>query len=80
MHTVNNKRSRPTLLKIDDWVCQPSTDVLETIKKNESKSNEIPSGPEKQKARAVTTNVANMASTFVWQIYSSYEKLLRILA
>ena len=67
-------------LKTDDWPFQPSTDVLQKLGKNNSKSDQLPSEPEKQGATAIIANIANIASTFEWQKYSSYEKLLRIIA
>ena len=49
------------------------------MKRNKSKSDQVPSEPEK-KATAITANVANIASTFEWQMYSTYEKILRFIA
>ena len=67
-------------LTTDDWLFQPSTDVLQVIKRNKSKSDQVPSEPEEQETTSITANVANNASTSEWQKYSSYEKLLRIVA
>ena len=68
----------PDFLKTDEWLFQPSTDVLLKIEKIESKSEQVPSEPEKQEATAITAKVANIASTFEWRKYSSCEKLVRI--
>ena len=70
----------PDFLKTDDWPFQPSADGLQKIKKTSLYPTNFHRNAEKQKATAVTANVANMASNFEWQKYSSYEKLLRIVA
>ena len=53
-------------------VFQASTNVLDEMKRNEFNSDLVPSDPEKQEATAITAIVANKASTFVWQTYSSW--------
>ena len=70
----------PDFFKTEDWHSQPSTDVLENLKRDKFKSSQVPPEHKKQAATAITTNVANNASIFEWQKYSSYEKLLRIIA
>ena len=70
----------PEFLKTSDWPFKPSSDILEKIKhkKLNTESEQLESvSPETATLSAhVTTN----ASTLEWQKYSSYEKLLRIVA
>ena len=60
-------------------VFQASTNVLDKMKTNQYSSDLIPSEPEKQDATEITAIVANNATSFVWQKFNSYEKLLRIV-
>ena len=61
----------PDFLKTENWPLQPSVDALEPIKKNNCNSDQIPSKSEKQEATAIIANVANNATIFEWQKYSS---------
>ena len=61
-------------------IFEASRQVLEKMKRNNFNSDLVPSEPEKQEATVITAIVGNSALTFVWQKYSSYEKLLRVVA
>ena len=62
-----------------DWPFQPSEEILKTKLKNFD-FIEVNTEPVYQETTANTASVASNVLTLEWQKYSSYEKLLRIVA
>ena len=69
----------PKFLMTPDWPFQPSEEILKTKLKNYD-SNEINANSVYQETTANTASVTPNVLTLEWQRYSSYEKLLRIVA
>ena len=62
-----------------DWPFQPSEEILK-IKLKNSDPHEVNTKPVYQEATANTASVSSNVLILEWQKYSSYEKLLRIVA
>ena len=69
----------PKFLMTPDWPFQPSEEILKTKLKNFD-FIEVNTEPVYQETTANTASVASNVLTLEWQKYSSYEKLLRIVA
>ena len=69
----------PKFLMTSDWPFQPSEEILK-IKLKNSDPHEVNTKPVYQEATANTASVSSNVLTLEWQKYSSYEKLLRIVA
>ena len=69
----------PKFLMTPDWPFQPSEEIWKTKLKNYD-SNEINADSVYQETTANTASVTPNVLTLEWQRYSSYEKLLRIVA
>ena len=69
----------PKFLMTPDWPFQPSEEILKNKLKNYD-SNEINADSVYQETTANTASVTPNVLTLEWQRYSSYEKLLRIVA
>ena len=69
----------PKFLMTPDWPFQPSEEILKNKLKNYD-SNEINVDSVYQETTANTASVTPNVLTLEWQRYSSYEKLLRIVA
>ena len=69
----------PKFLMTPDWPFQPSEEILKNKLKNYD-SNEINADSVYQETTANTASVTPNVLTLEWQKYSSYEKLLRIVA
>ena len=69
----------PDFLRTSDWPFQPSEELKKTKLKKLNR-DKVPCELNYQETTANTANVVFNAVTLEWQKYSSYEKLLRILA
>ena len=69
----------PKFLMTPDWPFQPSEEILKTKLKNFD-FIEVNTEPVYQETTANTASVASNVLALEWQKYSSYEKLLRIVA
>ena len=69
----------PEFLMTSDWPFQPSEEILKTNLKN-SDPHEINIEPVYTETTTNTASVSSNVLTLEWQKYSSYEKLLRIVA
>ena len=69
----------PAFLKTSDWPFKPSDEIMKSKLKKLDPDNVL-TEPNYQETTANTANVVFNALTLEWQKYSSYEKLLRILA
>ena len=69
----------PKFLMTSDWPFQPTEEILK-IKLKNSDPHEVNTKPVYQEATANTASVSSNVLTLEWQKYSSYEKLLRIVA
>ena len=68
----------PKFLGSNDWPFKPTTETMDRI--NSTKRSQLEVNPENQETEAFTAETTTTATTFEWQKYSSYEKLLRIVA
>ena len=69
----------PDFLRTSDWPLQPSDEIVKSKLKNFD-PDKVPTETKYQETTANTASVVCNALTLEWQKYSSYEKLLRILA
>ena len=69
----------PDFLRTSDWPFKPSDKIMKSKLKKLDPDNVL-TEPKYQETTANTANVVFNALTFEWHKYSSYEKLLRILA
>ena len=69
----------PAFLKTSEWPFQKSGEILKS-KLTKLDPDKVPTETKYQETTANTANVVCNALTLEWQKYSSYEKLLRILA
>ena len=69
----------PDFLRTSDWPFKPSDEIMKSKVKKIDHDN-VPNEPKYEETTANIANVVFNALTLEWQKYSSYEKLLRILA
>ena len=69
----------PSFLRTHDWPFEPPKDVEIRLK---AKKSDLPSSDQETSEflTALSATVIGIATTFEWQKYSSYEKLLRVVA
>ena len=68
----------PSFLRTHDWPFKPPKEV--EIKWKAKKSDSLDSEETSEFETALSATVIGMATTFEWQKYSSYDKLLRVVA
>ena len=70
----------PDFLKTSDFPFKPPEEFCQKIKLNKGAHSTKVNETKKHQCTAITATVIEITTTFKWQKYSSYEKVLRIVA